>query len=150
MRCPACLLLWLLLAAGSAAAEQKTPAGDLQAIATKFVDRLAAGDFASAVKSFDPTMTAALPPDKLAEVWKSLNAQAGPLLKQTGARAAKEAKYQVIFVACAFEKAVLEAKIVFDESKRIAGLFFVPPPGASEYRPPAYEQPEAYGEARLR
>src|SRR2546428_196681 len=78
MRCPACLLLWLLLAAGTAAAaEQKTPAGDLQAIATKFVDRLAAGDFATAVKSFDPTMTAALPPDKLAEVWKSLNAQAG-------------------------------------------------------------------------
>src|SRR5213594_1134140 len=151
MRCPACLLLWLLLAAGTAAAaEQKTPAGDLQAIATKFVDRLAAGDFATAVKSFDPTMTAALPPDKLAEVWKSLNVQAGPFLKQTGARAAKESKYQVIFVACAFEKAVLEVKIVFDESKRIAGLFFVPPPGASEYRPPAYDRPEAYGEARLR
>ena len=151
MRCPACLLLWLLLAAGTAAAaEQKTPAGDLQAIATRLVDRLAAGDFATAVKSFDPTMTAALPPDKLAEVWKSLNAQAGPFHKQTGARAAKESKYQVIFVACAFEKAVLEAKIVFDESKRIAGLFFVPPPGASEYRPPAYDRPEAYGEARLR
>src|SRR3989454_2474998 len=151
MRCPACLLLWLLLAAGTAAAaEPKTPAGDLQAIAKKFIDRLAADDFATAVKSFDPTMTAALPPDKLAEVWKSLNAQAGPFQKQTGMRAAKESKYQVIFVACKFEKAVLEAKIVFDESKRIAGLFFVPPPGASEYRPPGYDRPEAYGEAQVR
>src|SRR2546428_12326615 len=117
MRCPACLLLWLLLAAGSAAAaEQKTPARDLQAIATKFVDRLAAGDFATAVKSFDPTMTAALPPDKLAEVWKSLNAHAGPFHQQNGARAAKESNYQGVFVAFAFAKAVLEGKIVFDQS----------------------------------
>src|SRR2546425_11009201 len=83
MKCPACLLLSLLLAAGlTAAAEPKSPADDLQAIAKKFIDRLAADDFATAVKSFDPPLTAALPPDKLAEGWKSLNAQAGPLSKE--------------------------------------------------------------------
>src|SRR3989442_10943718 len=150
MKCPACLLLSVLLAAGSAeAAEPKAPAVELEAIAKKFIDRLAADDFATAVKSFDPTMTAALPPDKLAEVWRTLNAQAGPFQKQTGARAAKESNYRVIFVACKFEKAVLEAKIVFDESKRIAGLFFVPPPPAPAYLPPGYDRPGAYREAQV-
>src|SRR2546426_8122139 len=98
MKCPACLLLSLLLAAGlTAAAEPKSPADDLQAIAKKFIDRLAAGDFATAVKSFDPTMTAAPPPHKLAQVWKSLNAQAGPLSKQTRGRAPQEAKDPIVF-----------------------------------------------------
>src|SRR3989442_7172515 len=151
MKCPACLLLSVLLAAGPAeAAEPKAPAVELEAIAKKFLDRLAAGDFATAVKSFDPTMTAALPPDKLAEVWKSLNAQAGLFQRQTGVRAAKESKYQVIFVVCKFEKAVLEAKVVFDDSKRIAGLFFVPPPGVSDDRPPGYDRPESYRDAQVR
>src|SRR2546427_10363241 len=125
MKCPACLLLSLLLAAGlTAAAEPKSPADDLQAIAKKFIDRLAADDFATAVKSFDPTMTAALPPDKLAEVWKSLNAQAGPFQKQTGMRAAKESKYQGIFAACKVEKAGPQAQTVLDASHRSCRLFF--------------------------
>ncbi len=150
MKGPVYLALWLLLASGPAAAMgQKEPAGDLRAIATKFVDLLAAGDFATAAKRFDPAMTAALPADKLAEVWKGLNAQAGPFQKQAGARVARESKYQVVFVACRFEKTVLEAKIVFDESERIAGLFFVPPPSASEYRPPGYARPERYTDAEV-
>ncbi len=153
MRGPSSLvcLLFLLVAAGPiGAADQKQPADDLQAIARKFVDLLAAGDFAAAVKRFDPTMTTALPADKLRDVWKTLNTQAGAFQKQIGARAAKESGYQVVFVACKFEKAVLEAKVVFDDSKRIAGLFFVPPPATSEYTPPAYARPGAYSEVDVR
>src|SRR6185295_15682379 len=135
----------------AAGAGQKAPADDLTSMAKKFVDRLAAGDFATAVKGFDAAMTAALPADKLAEVGRTLNGQAGAFQKQTGARSEKESQYQVIFVACKFEKADLEAKIVFDESKRIAGLFFVPPPsGSSEYRPPEYDRPASYRDTEVR
>jgi uncharacterized protein len=142
----------ILLAAGPASgAEQKAAAEDLTSMAKTFVDRLAAGDFATAVKGFDPAMTAALPADKLAEVWKTLNAQAGAFQKQTGARSETQAKYRVIFVRLKFEKAELEAKIVFDESKRIAGLFFVPPPSASsEYRPPDYDRPGSHRDTEVR
>ena len=146
----ACVALLLVAAGRAGAADRKQPADDLQGIAGGFVDLLAAGDFAAAVKRFDPAMTAALPADKLRDVWKSLNTQAGVFQKQTGTRVAKESGYQVVFVACTFEKAVLEAKIVFDASKRIAGLFFVPPPARSEYTPPAYARPGAYGEADVR
>lgn len=151
MKGATCVAVLLLLAVGSAAAgEPGKPAGDLQAVAKRFIELLAAGDFATAVKSFDSTMSGALPADKLREVWKTLNTQAGPFRKQTGVRAGKESDYQVVFVTCQFEKTVLEAKIVFDESKRIAGLFFVPPPSASEWRPPGYARPEAYSDTEVR
>jgi len=151
MRFAAAALLAFLLAAAQARAGPKTASEDPTSMAKKFVDRLAAGDFATAVKGFDPAMTAALPADKLAEVWKTLNAQAGAFQKQTGARSETQGKYQVIFVRCKFEKAELEAKIVFDTSKRIAGLFFVPPPSASsEYRPPDYERPGSYRDTEVR
>jgi dienelactone hydrolase len=151
MKGPALFTLCLALAAGPiAAADPKASADDLQAIATRFVDRLAAGDFATAVKSFDPAMTAALPADKLREVWKTLNTQAGVFQKRAGARAASESGFQVICVACKFEKATLEAKVVFDAQKRIAGLFFVPPPGAAEYTPPGYANPGTFSEAEVR
>jgi hypothetical protein len=143
-------LLFLIVAGPAAAAEPKTGADDLQASARKFVDLLAAGEFATAAKRFDPAMTTAMPADRLAEVWKGLSAEAGPFEKQTGARAAREAGYHVVFVVCKFEKAVLEAKIVFDDSKRIAGLFFVPPPTVSEYRPPSYARPDSYRDAEVR
>src|SRR5206468_13074369 len=92
-----CLLL-LLVAAG--AAGQKQPADDLQALARKFVDLLAAGDFASAVKRFDATLTTALPADKLRDVWKTLNTQAGAFQEQTGAHTAKGPGDGVGVVVC--------------------------------------------------
>jgi uncharacterized protein len=158
VRFAAVVLTAILLAAGQAsgagqasAAGQKAADEDLTSMAKTFVDRLAAGDFATAVKGFDPAMTAALPADKLAEVWKTLNAQAGAFQKQTGTRSETQAKYRVIFVRCKFEKAELEAKIVFDASKRIAGLFFVPPPSASsEYRPPDYDRPGSHRDTEVR
>src|SRR2546428_12780730 len=139
MRGPAslvCLLCPLAAAGPAGSADRKQQADDLQAIARRFVDLLAAGDFAAAAKRFDPALTTALPADRLRDVWKGLNTQAGAFQKQTGARVANESGYQVVFVACAFERAVLEAKVVFDDSKRIAGLFFVPPPARSEATPP--------------
>jgi len=139
-----CLLCLGLAAGASRAAASKPPAADLRSAAGRLVDLLAAGDFAEAVKSFDAAMTTALPPDKLKEVWATLYAQAGAFQKRTGARETKEAGHRVVYVACRFEKAVLEAKVVFDDRHLIAGLFFVPPPAAtSGYAPPGYVRPGA-------
>jgi hypothetical protein len=71
-------------------------------------------------------MKNALPAEKLQEVWNSLIAQSGPFVEQLGTRREKILQYDVIFVTCKFEKGVLDAKVVFDRKKQIAGLFFVP------------------------
>jgi hypothetical protein len=151
-----CCALVLLLAgppASPGAGEKESPPDALQATAKKFVAQLAAGDFAAAVKSFDATMKEALPAEKLREVWGALNAQAGPFKDQIGARAASEGKYRIVFVKCRFEKTVLEAKVVFNEAKEIAGLFFLPPgdaPAGGADAAPGYADPAAFRESAMR
>jgi hypothetical protein len=150
-----CGALALLLAGppvSPRAGERETPPDELQVTAKKFVGLLAAGDFAAAVKGFDTAMKEALPAGRLREVWGALNAQAGPFKEQMGARAASEGTYRIVFVKCRFEKAILEAKIVFNEAKEITGLFFLPPRDAPAggAAPPDYADPAAFREIVVR
>ncbi len=129
---------------GPYAVESREGAADRQAAARQIVGLLAARDFATAVKSFDATMSEALPAANLGEVWRTLEAQAGPFKEQTGARQETEAGLAIVFVTCRFERAVLEAKFAFDPSGKVAGLYFVPPRPATGHTMPAYARPEAF------
>jgi hypothetical protein len=114
----------------------------LMRAATGFVDLLAAGKPAQAAAGFDDTMRKALPEQKLREIWTALQAQAGAFRRRTGVRIEAQGAYRAVFVTCEFERAVLEAKVVYDANGLIAGLFFVAPqpspppvaPGESEGR----------------
>lgn len=100
--------------------------------AKDLVSLLANGDYEKAVENFDETMKKALPADKLKEVWNSLIAQVGAFVEQTAVRKEKILGYDVVFVTCKFENSVLDAKVVFDSEKKIAGLFFVPSQKSAE------------------
>jgi hypothetical protein len=104
----------------------------LETMARDFVELLVKGDYTGAVQSFDETMKKALPAEKLQEVWSSLIAQLGPFVEQAGARREKILQYDVIFVTCKFKNGVLDAKVVFNGDKQIAGLFFVPSQGPAK------------------
>ncbi len=95
--------------------------------AKDLVNLLASGDYKKAVENFDDTMKKELLADKLKEVWNSLIVQSGAFVEQRGTRMEKIIGYDVVFVTCKFEKAVLDAKVVFNDKQQIAGLFFVPP-----------------------
>ena len=97
----------------------------IEALAKDLVNALASGEYKETVENFDGTMKKALPAEKLQQVWNSIIAQAGPFVEQAGTRREKILLYDVIFVTCKFEKGVLDAKVVFDRKKQIAGLFFV-------------------------
>jgi hypothetical protein len=114
--------------AKKASQESGTETTSIETLAKDLVISLASGDYKKAVENFDGTMKNALPAEKLQEVWNSLIAQSGPFVEQLGTRREKILLYDVIFVTCKFENAVLDAKVVFDGNKQIAGLFFVPPP----------------------
>ena len=83
-----------------AAAEEKETArsGDFITSAKRFLGLLEQGDFSSAVKDFDDTMTKVMPPEKLEKVWTSLVAQAGPFKRQVSAQAAKVPKFDIVVV----------------------------------------------------
>lgn len=122
---------------GVSAASSAQETADLVAAGVSLVDRLAAGDFAGVVARFDGTMTAALPEPKLREAWETLRQQAGSFQKRLGTRVDEQQGYEIVFVTCQFERAVLDTKVVFDADQQVAGLFFVPSPTAAAPVKPA-------------
>lgn len=126
---------------------------DIIALARSVVASLAKGDFAGVVKHFDATMKAALPEEKLRQVWESLIAQLGPFKRQVSVRTEKVQQYDVVFVTCEFEKSSLygklDVKVVFNSERQISGLFVVPSHSPVVYKPPAYVKPDAFREREV-
>ena len=120
---------------------------DATVAGAQFVGLLAKGDFAGAFALFDATMKVALPEASLRETWQKLQGQAGAFQKQLGTSASKLDGYDVVLVTCQFEHTALDAKVVFDRTGKVAGLFFVPSHASpAAYGPPSYARAGAYVE----
>lgn len=150
-----CLSFVLVLSPGPAVHSTYPPetseSQDIAALAKEFVEALAKADFSSAGRNFDRTMKTHAPASKLEEIWKSLLASHGAFQRQRAIRTEKEPPYDVAFVTCEFEKAVIDLKIVFDSKRQIAGFFLHPsaPPGSGSYKPPGYAKPDSFQEKEV-
>lgn len=153
------LTLFLLLAALIAGCAAQPSAGaaqapqELETRAREFLTQLETGEYKAARKDFTLTMKLALSQDKLADLWSSLEGQAGDFVQQGEARIAAEQGYQSVYVTCRFGLSALDAKVVFDQKGRIAGLFFQPAKDstamAPEYVPPAYADERSFREEEV-
>ncbi len=115
--------------------------------AREFLTALERGDYKTAVRDFDATMLKVSGPDKLETLWtKQLPAQLGAFKQQGPARRETYQGYEIVLVTCSFEKALLDARIVFDKTGKIAGFQFVPPAPPAKYEPPAYADASKFGE----
>jgi hypothetical protein len=123
------------------------PSGDLPSAGGQFVGLLVKGDFAGATAQFDATMKAALPEQKLRETWQALQKQAGLFKRQVRTRVETQEGYQIVLVTCQFERVLLDTKVVFDNKRQIAGLFFVPSQApVDSFEPPPYARTNAFTE----
>lgn len=95
-------------------------------IAKEIVTALSKGDYAKAGAHFDATMKKALPEEKVKSTWQQLQSQVGKFKSQGAVRTEKIQGYDAVYVLSKFEKAELECKVVFDDKKQVAGLFFLP------------------------
>ena len=142
----------LLLVIASQPAVLRSQAQDetanLIVAARAFVDLLVKKDFSAAVAPFDDTMKTAMPEAKLQETWNAVLDQVGPFKQAGKARTEKRGAYTIIIVTCEFQSAALDIKVVFDQSKRIAGLFFAPVTNV-DYTPPAYVKTDSFRERDL-
>jgi dienelactone hydrolase len=111
---------------------------------------MAEGDWAKAADSFDATMKNALPPDKLQQTWQAVIGQQGSFLRLTNPRNEADPKFNAVVLTTEFERGTLDAKIVFDNGGRIAGLFFLPAKSTESYKSPAYVKASAFDEADVR
>jgi dienelactone hydrolase len=108
------------------------------------------GDFGLAARDFDATMLKVFGPDKIEAMWaRQLPAQVGAFKQQGPARREQLQGYEIVLVTCAFEKATLDARVVFDKSGKIAGLGFVPTAPPAKYAPPAYADPAKFAETEV-
>lgn len=121
-----------------------TPAGkpkgdkpvDQKVIATEWAPELAArslltkiinGQFAAATETFDATVGAALPAEKLKTTWQTVQLQAGNYQGiARKARVQSLGPHQVVDLLCTFEKTRLRFRIAYDAKHRVAGIFFLP------------------------
>jgi hypothetical protein len=118
--------------------------------ATLFINRLAQGDYTSAASTFDSTMSAAMPADKLKETWESILGQAGSFDSIESTSLTTQGGYDVIVVTTKFENMRLDTKVVFDKSGKIAGLWFAPAAPRVGYSPPAYSDSSKFHEFEVK
>jgi hypothetical protein len=131
-----------------AVAQQPSPSP--AARAEEVVHQLTSGDFAAIEARFNDAMTAALPPGKLATTWSSLIAQAGAFQRVTGSGEETSGGYQIGVVTCAFERATLDVRVVFDKDAKIAGLNMRPAAApASPHSAPSYADPASFTESDI-
>ena len=91
-------------------------------------------------------MKEAATPEKLAEIWTSLQGQLGAYKRRAETHVQKEGPYDLVFVTTGFERQAVDLKVVVSEAGEVVGFFIepagsaVPPPDAA---PPPYAQPGA-------
>ncbi|MEN6370694.1 MAG: alpha/beta fold hydrolase [Armatimonadota bacterium] len=106
--------------------------------AEEFIGMLVKSDFTNAVDRLDSNMRAALPPDKLKDVWKSIIDRYGQYKRHVQTSPAKVQDYDAVIMTCEFEKSCVEIRIIFSTLHRISGLWFSPGLCKDEYKQPSY------------
>ncbi|MEM1041619.1 MAG: DUF3887 domain-containing protein [Bacteroidota bacterium] len=116
--------------------------------AEMLVDALLAGDTETVAADFNEQMHTALPPERLATLGPTLQAQLGVRQERLGARV-EPGPVTTVVVTERFERATVDVRVSFDAEGKVAGLFVrpVPPEEAAEVEPsalPPYADETAY------
>jgi hypothetical protein len=117
--------------------------------ARQFLAALAEQNFTKACEHFDQNMLKASGPDKLAEFWPQALQQFGQLKKQKQVGVDRLPPYDLVYITCEFEKIVMDARVVFDRDKKIAGFQFVPSFPPARYQIPDYVRQDSFEEIEV-
>jgi dienelactone hydrolase len=140
----------LLIPLAAAAPPEDAKQDKLKAKAAALIDALFKEKYDEAGTDFDAAMQKALPIDKLKELRKDLDTKVGALKKQAFLRMEKKSKYDIVIVACKFEKAPLLARVVFDQDGKVSGLAFVPDTPTAAYKAPDYVMRDSFRETEVK
>lgn len=142
----------LLLICGQAAEAQQpaVPAADAVekriAAATELTTNLTTDKFDQVVQQFNLTMRLLLPAAQIRAVWEGTSAAYGKFQKIGVTRSQQIDGYTIVFVTLEFDRGKLDTKVVYDQTDRVTGLFFVP---HGKYQTPAYVRAETFAEIDL-
>ncbi len=121
------LSLVLCLSAISCSTAELPPLeGEPAELAEEFTGCLAQGDYDGCVEYFSAKMKRAMSARKLEQAWEDLQSQVGPYLGKTDLREEVIDGFDVVFVTAEFEQDLIIIRVVFDEDRRVSGLWFDP------------------------
>lgn len=119
-------------------------------LSNKFLILLTSEQFDEAAAFFDEIVLKQLPPEKLKQVWNTINTQVGKFKKHTDTHTEQIPNYDIVYQTCEFENAVLDLKLVYTrEGDKVTGFFFVPPKPKEDEKIPSYEEPDSYLEKEI-
>lgn len=125
---PVLLLAFVLCLVAVSCSPEKLPPldGEPVELAEEFTGSLAKGDYEECVEFFSAEMRRAMSARQLEQSWDDLQDQVGPFVGKTGMREETIDGYDVVFVTTKFEDGLIDIRVVFDEDRRVAGLWFDP------------------------
>lgn len=95
--------------------------------AESLLQKLVRGEFEEAVREFDATMGAALPPQRLREIWNGLIAQVGSFKSVDERRSRVLDGLLTVDLISTFEAVRLLVRVVESPDGKVSGLWFLPP-----------------------
>jgi hypothetical protein len=98
----------------------------LEEVARDLLAGLVEGRFEAAEKFFDPGMRGQLPPQKLAELARSVNETFGRFLSVTSVRQKTGPALRTIDLVAAYEKSPVRVSVIFDARGGVSGLTIAP------------------------
>lgn len=140
------LAVWIVVLGQTAHADDVEPAAAIE-LATEFVTQLSQQKFQEATAHFDDTMTTAAPPEALQEIWLAHQQVLGDFQEVTRTRTEVIGEHFAVYVTCRFAYQAIDIKVVLNDSRQIAGMFFVPTP---EYVAPSNTDQDAFQETEVR
>ncbi|MEL6556765.1 MAG: DUF3887 domain-containing protein [Bacteroidota bacterium] len=116
-----------------------------------FIALLEAGGFEEASGQFSDQVAAQITTEKLEEIWKTINQQAGAFQQIEDISVDKKEAFAVVVALCKFEKAYLNVQLAFNGQQEVSGMFFRPgkAPEAPTYQIPDYASEESYTSEEL-
>lgn len=123
---------------GSWASGEEIPEPERKAIAEKFAERLAAGEFEAATEDFDETMMRLMGPTTLAETWKKVAQQCGEFDGFGPARHEPGKDLDLYLFPGRWKAISLEMQVTVTKSGKVTGLFFKPAASSQSYTAPSY------------
>lgn len=117
--------------------------------ALAFHQRVAAGDFSGAARSFDAELTNAMPADRLRDSWRQLEGQYGAFREIIDTRSLEDGGNRVVTLSARFESGVLDIDIAFDGHGLIHAIGLRPSTSGSTYRAPGYVTAAAFREIEV-
>lgn len=140
------ILLLSLLALPVLAQEPETQPPAVTA-AKRLVQQIAEGQFGLVEAQYNAQMSAALPAGRLAAAWASILEQMGSFDSIGEARSSRVQIYDVVVVACKFQKGLIDAVVAFGPDGKLASLRFRPhQEPAPPWVAPDYAKPGAFTE----